>query len=73
MLTKDFSVDSAHSTISHYLSVNGGRFPFSDERMRRALDLAIDREKIVKYYFAGFATPTRSFLNSTNPFSRPDL
>ena len=51
--TEDFSVDSAHSTISHYLSVNGGRFPFSDERMRRALDLAIDRGKIVKYYFAG--------------------
>ena len=41
MRTEDFSVDSAHSTISHYLSVNGGRFPFSDERMRRALDLAI--------------------------------
>lgn len=72
MRTKDFSVDSAHSTISHYLSVNGGRFPFSDERMRRALDLAIDRGKIVKYYFAGFGTPTRSFLNSTNPFSRPE-
>ncbi len=68
--TGDFQVDTAHSTISHYLSVNGGRFPFSDERMRKALNLAIDREKIVKYYFAGYGTPTRSFLNSTNPFAR---
>ncbi len=65
-----FNVDSAHSTISHYLSVNGGRFPFNDERMRKALDLAIDRDKIVKYYFCGFGTPTRSFLNSTNPFGK---
>ena len=28
----------------------------------------MDREKIVKYYFRGFGTPTMSFLNSTNPF-----
>ena len=68
--TGDFSVDTAHSTISHYLSVNGGRFPFSDERMRKALNLAVDREKIVKYYFAGYGTPTRGFLNSTNPFAQ---
>ncbi len=70
--TGDFSVDTAHSTISHYLSVNGGRFPFSDERMRKALNLAIDREKIVKYYFAGYGTPTRGFLNSTNPFAHAE-
>lgn len=63
-----FSVDAAHSTISHYLTLNGGRFPFSDVRMRKAVNLAVDREKIVKYYFRGFGTPTMSFLNSTNPF-----
>ena len=63
-----FSVNSAHSTISHYLTLNGSRFPFQDERMRRAIDLAVDREKIVNHYFRGFAVPTRSFLNSTNPF-----
>ena len=68
--TGKFSVNAAHSSISHYLSVNGGKFPFNDERMRKAINLAIDRDKIVKYYFAGFGTPTRSFLNSTNPFGR---
>ncbi len=67
--TGKFSVHTAHSTISHYLSVNGSRFPFSDEKMRLALNLAIDREKIVTHYFAGYGTPTRSFLNSTNPFA----
>ncbi|MFQ7109223.1 MAG: ABC transporter substrate-binding protein, partial [Dialister invisus] len=56
--------------ISHYLTLNGGRFPFSDVRMRKAVNLAVDREKIVKYYFRGFGTPTMSFLNSTNPFGR---
>ncbi len=64
-----FTVNSAHSTISHYLTVNGSRFPFSDERMRHAVNLAVDRKKIVKYYFRGFGTPTRGFLNSTNPFA----
>lgn len=63
-----FTVNAAHSTISHYLTLNGGRFPFSDVRMRKAVNLAVDREKIVKYYFRGFGTPTMSFLNSTNPF-----
>lgn len=66
----NFNVNAAHSSISHYLSVNGGKYPFNDERMRKAINLAIDRDKIVKYYFAGFGTPTRSFLNSTNPFAR---
>lgn len=68
--TGDFRIHAEHSTISHYLSVNGGRFPFQDERMRKAINLAIDRNKIARYYFCGFATPTRSFLNSTNPFGR---
>ncbi len=67
--TGKFENNSFYSTISHYLTINNGRFPFSDERMRKALNLAIDRNKIVKYYFAGFGTPTRSFLNSTNPFA----
>lgn len=65
-----FQVDSAKSTISHYLSVNGTKFPFQDVRMRRALNLAIDRQLIADAYFRGYATPTMSFLNSTNPFAR---
>lgn len=71
-LVKDerFACNAAKSTISHYLTLNGRRFPFNDERMRIALNLAIDREKIVKYYFCGFGTPTMSFLNSTNPFTK---
>ena len=65
-----FQVNSAKSTISHYLSVNGTRYPFNDERMRMALNLVINREQIVRHYFRGYGTPTRNFLNSTNPFSK---
>lgn len=65
-----FQVNSAKSTISHYLSVNGTRYPFNGERMRMALNLVIDREQIVRHYFRGYGTPTRIFLNSTNPFSK---
>lgn len=63
-----FQVDGAKSTISHYLSVNGMKFPFNDVRMRKALNLAIDRNLIVSAYFRGYGTPTMGFLNSTNPF-----
>lgn len=65
-----FACNAAKSTISHYITLNGRRFPFSDERMRIAVNLAIDREKIVKHYFCGYGTPTMSFLNSTNPFTK---
>lgn len=65
-----FRADGAKSTISHYLSVNGTKFPWNDARMRRALNLAVDRELIVRAYFRGYGTPTMNFLNSTNPFSR---
>lgn len=71
-LLKDsrFQKSVCRTTISHYLSLNGTRFPFQDERMRRAVNLAVDREKIVKYYFRGFGTPTAGFLNSMSPFGR---
>ena len=57
-----FQVNSAKSTISHYLSVNGTRYPFNGERMRMALNLVIDREQIVRHYFRGYGTPTRNFF-----------
>lgn len=71
-LLKDerFAESHAKSTISHYLSVNGTRFPMSDERMRQAVNLAIDRNLIAQAYFRGYAVPTMGFLNTTNPFGK---
>lgn len=67
--TGDFYVSEQKSTISHYISVNGNRYPFNDERMKKAISLAIDREKINHYYFNDYGKPTVNFLNSTTPFS----
>lgn len=64
-----FESNAAHSTISHYLTLNGSRFPFNDVRMRKAINLAVNRDAIVTHYFRGYGTPTMSFLNSTNPFA----
>ncbi len=71
-LLKDsrFACHAQQSTISHYLSLNGNKFPFNDERMRKAVNLAVDREAVVRHYFRNYATPTRSLLNSTNPFTK---
>lgn len=67
-----FESNAAHSTISHYLTLNGSRFPFNDVRMRKAVNLAVNREAIVTHYFRGYGTPSMSFLNSTNPFARAE-
>lgn len=69
METGDFCVSEQKSTISHYLSVNGGRYPFNDERMKKAISLAIDREKIIHCYFNDYGKATVNFLNSITPFS----
>lgn len=70
-LVKDgrFTVDAAQSTISHFLTFNGTRFPFNDQRMRQAVNLALNRDKIVEHFFCGYGIPTSSFLNSRNPFA----
>ena len=65
-----FSISEQKSTISHYISFNGTHFPFNDSRMKKALNLAIDREKIVHYYFNDYGTSTINFLNSLTPFSK---
>lgn len=64
-----FNVSVQKSTISHYLSINGDKYPFNDERMVQSISMAIDREKIVHYYFNDYAKPTINFLNSVTPFS----
>lgn len=66
--TGDFYISEQKSTICHYISVNGNRYPFNDERMKKAISLAIDREKINHYYFNDYGKPTINFLNSTTPF-----
>ncbi|NNF98811.1 MAG: ABC transporter substrate-binding protein [Desulfobacteraceae bacterium] len=49
-----------------------GRKPFSDKRVRQAVNYAINRELIVEKYAKGKAYPARGFLAPTTPGFDPD-
>lgn len=55
------------------LVLNPARPPFDDVRVRRAIDLALDRERIVSAAVAGFATPAASGAPPASPLALPLL
>ena len=71
-LLKDerFASSVNRTTITHYLTLRGDAGVFADERMKRALSLAIDRRAIATNYFYGLVTPTMNLINGTSPFGR---
>lgn len=71
-LVKDdrFALFSNKMTITHYITMRGGDSVLADERLKKAISLAIDRDAIVKQYFYGYATPTVNLINSVSPFGR---
>ena len=63
-----YHVSVGDSTITHFLNVNGGAFPFSDVRMREGLSLLLDRKTIIDSFFNGYGIPAGGFLNYTSAF-----
>ena len=53
------------------LVLNAHRAPFDDQRVRRAMDLAIDRERIVAAALAGYGRPAWGPVAPESPFARP--
>ncbi|MFG1710892.1 ABC transporter substrate-binding protein [Nonomuraea sp. M3C6] len=58
-----FRVVRSPSVLTHYLTFNASRKPFSDARLREAADLAIDRQAIAGKLLAGTATAGAGFLS----------
>lgn len=69
-LLKDSNFESSveKSSINHFLSLNGTKFPFNDPKMKEAVSLAIDRKLIVDKFYKGFGNPTQNLLNHVSPF-----
>ncbi|MEG2679393.1 MAG: ABC transporter substrate-binding protein, partial [Oscillospiraceae bacterium] len=63
-----YAVSVGDSGITHFLNVNGNRFPFNDVRMREGLSLLIDRQEIIDSFYNGYGIPAGGFLNYTSPF-----
>jgi peptide/nickel transport system substrate-binding protein len=53
------------------LVLNAARQPFDDVRVRRAIDLAVDRERIVDAALAGFGVPAGGPVAPDNPLAVP--
>ena len=64
----EFEISYSPSTITHYLIVNGNKFPFNDVRMRKAVSLLMDRQLILDSFYAGLGYPTTNILNQMTPF-----
>src|SRR5205823_1770211 len=54
---------------SNGLVLNVHRAPFDDRRVRQAIDLAIDRTRIVEAALAGYGTPALSPVPPENPLA----
>jgi peptide/nickel transport system substrate-binding protein len=52
------------------LVFNTHRPPFDDVRVRRAVDLSVDRERIVRAALAGYGTPATGPVPPDNPLAR---
>ncbi len=59
-----------HAALNFY-EINYGKYPFDDRRVREALAISIDRERLTEGQMEGLTTPAIAFLPfSGNPASR---
>lgn len=64
-------LETPPALFSTVLAFNTMRAPFDDDRVRRAVSLAIDRQRVVDAAVAGFGTPATSALPPGLPVTPP--
>ncbi|HEU67693.1 MAG TPA: ABC transporter substrate-binding protein [Candidatus Acetothermia bacterium] len=67
----NLTVMSVRGTRSAFVEMNVNRPPFDDVRVRRAVNYAIDVDRIVEFVLGGLATPIPTIMSPDSPFYAP--
>lgn len=67
LTAKGLTVDAADSMNLLGLAFNTSKKPFNDKRVRQALRMAIDAQKLIDVAIAGKGTPATGFLHESSP------
>ncbi len=62
-----FRIETVPSIMQRYLSINTTVKPFSDVRVRQAINYAINKQALAKVAFAGYAVPTETLYPKEIP------
>jgi peptide/nickel transport system substrate-binding protein len=66
-------IDAVPTSTWDGIIMNGAHKPFNDPRVRRAIELAIDKKAMVELALFGYGTPTHTMIPPGHPFYNNDL
>lgn len=71
--TEDFEVQKIPSLSMAYILINLKKDIFQNLKLRRALNLALNRQDLISYKLEGMALPATSLLSPVHPMHNPTL
>lgn len=69
----DFNLQSVPSLSIRYVGFNTKKPPFSDVRVRRAANYAVNKQDLIKYMFFGVGEPARGPIPPVLPAANPNV